>query len=153
MKSANKLLLSPGMAQIYYGDEIARPLIIEGAQGDVNLRGIMPWDEQVNQELLEHWQKIGQFRNQHPSIGAGEHKMISQNPYVFVRSYVKGNKQDRVIVGLDLPKKTFNLPIAEFYNDGDILYDFYGKEYYTVKDGSITIKTDNGIVLFSVFEK
>lgn len=152
-ESANKLLLSPGMAQIYYGDEIARPLIIEGAQGDVNLRGIMLWDTQDNQELLEHWQKIGQFRNQHPSVGAGEHKMISQNPYVFARSYVKGNKQDRVIVGLDLPKQTFILPIGEFYNDGDILYDFYGKEYYTVKDGSITIKTDNGIVLFSAFEK
>ena len=37
-ESATKLLLSPGAAQIYYGDETARELIVPGAKGDATLR-------------------------------------------------------------------------------------------------------------------
>jgi len=36
--SATKLLLVPGIAQIYYGDKTARPLIKDGTQGDASLR-------------------------------------------------------------------------------------------------------------------
>ena len=73
-ETATKLLLSPGAAQIYYGDETARPLIIEGANGDANLRSFMNWDDLAApsyQTLLGHWQKLGQFRKNHLSIGAG----------------------------------------------------------------------------------
>jgi len=72
MESATKLLLTPGMTQLYYGDEIARPLVVEGAIGDANLRSVMDWD-QVNQEILTHWQKLGKFRNNHVAVGAGDH--------------------------------------------------------------------------------
>jgi alpha-amylase len=41
--AADRLLLAPGGAQIYYGDELARPLIIPGATGDANLRSFMNW--------------------------------------------------------------------------------------------------------------
>ena len=36
--AGTRLLLAPGGAQIYYGDELARPLHVAGAQGDANLR-------------------------------------------------------------------------------------------------------------------
>lgn len=146
-ESATKLLLSPGQAQIYYGDEIARPLIIDGAEGDVNLRSIMDWEDNSQEALLHHWQKLGQFRQNHPSIGAGEHRMINQEPYAFVRSYVKGNQHDRVIVALDVPKKAFNLKVDEFYEDGDVLRDAYSYKYYSVKNGMINILSDKDIVL------
>ena len=38
LESAEALLLAPGGAQIYYGDEIARSLVIPGTKGDANLR-------------------------------------------------------------------------------------------------------------------
>ncbi len=68
MEAATKLLLSPGGAQIYYGDETSRPLITEGANGDANLRSFMNWDELEQnvergghsiQGILAHWQKTG----------------------------------------------------------------------------------------------
>ena len=41
LETATKLLLSPGASQVYYGDELARLLIIEGTVGDANLRSMM----------------------------------------------------------------------------------------------------------------
>jgi alpha-amylase len=43
-EAANRLLLSPGGAQIYYGDESNRSLEIEGTVGDATLRSVMNWD-------------------------------------------------------------------------------------------------------------
>lgn len=144
-ESATKLLLSPGQAQIYYGDETGRPLIIEGAEGDVNLRSEMNWGE--NPELLAHWQKLGQFRNRHPSIGAGEHHMIAEQPYFFARTYNKNDHSDKVVVGLDLPETSVTIDLSKIFNDGDQLYDAYGQQFYQVENGQVTITTDQKIVL------
>ncbi|MEP8023988.1 alpha-amylase, partial [Vibrio parahaemolyticus] len=47
------------------------------------------------QALLKHWQTLGQFRQAHPAIGAGQHRVIEQEgAYVFSRSL--GN--DKVVV-------------------------------------------------------
>jgi len=146
-ESATKLLLSPGMAQIYYGDEIARPLKIKGANGDANLRGLMNWDTKEQNSLFEHWQKLGQFRHRHPAIGAGTHVTLSQEPYLFMRTYIKGSFHDRVIVGLDLPKESVVLHIGEYFSDGEVLVDRYSNEYYHVLNGNVKIKTKAGIVL------
>jgi len=152
-EAATKLLLCPGQAQIYYGDEIARPLIIEGAQGDVHLRSIMDWEDKSHEALLKHWQKLGQFRKNHPAIGAGEHTMISEAPYAFVRNYVKGSIKDRVLVGLDLPKEAFDLKVSEFFEDGDLLLDSYTHDYYMVSEGHIHVDTQVGIVLLAKVER
>ena len=50
---ATRLLLSPGTSQIYYGDETARDLTIEGTVGDATLRSFMNWEEiPQKQDLL-----------------------------------------------------------------------------------------------------
>ncbi|HCO84875.1 MAG TPA: alpha-amlyase, partial [Arenibacter sp.] len=104
--AANVLLLTPGASQIYYGDESARNLTIEGAQGDATLRSFMNWGEldsiPLNQKILGYWQKLGQFRNEHPAIGAGKHQRLSKSPYVFGRTYLNGEFKDKVVVGLKL---------------------------------------------------
>ena len=43
--AGTRLLLAPGGAQIYYGDELARPLRVAGAEGDANLRSFMNWGD------------------------------------------------------------------------------------------------------------
>ena len=144
-ESATKLLLCPGQTQIYYGDETARPLIIDGAFGDVNLRGMMNWGE--NPELLAHWQKLGQFRKRHPAVGAGLHQMLSESPYFFSRTYDKNNFSDKVIVGLDLPKEAVSVAVNDLFDDGTRLIDAYGQKEYVVQNGTIVLETLNGIVL------
>lgn len=151
IETATKLLLSPGISQVYYGDESARSLIIEGTEGDATLRSNMNW-EQINsdkktQEILNHWQKLGQFRRDHPAIGVGIHHMISKTPYVFSRTLKTDNFFDKVIVGLDLPIGSKQINISLIFKDGDVLIDKYSEKEVTVKNGSANLNTPFDIVL------
>ncbi len=88
--AGTRLLLAPGGAQIYYGDELARPLRVAGAEGDANLRSFMNWTDLerggTTAEVLEHWRKLGTFRRAHPAVGAGEHRRLQAAPYIFSRT-------------------------------------------------------------------
>lgn len=156
LEIANKLLLCPGSSQIYYGDESSRTLIVEGAEGDATLRSFMNWDEIAKgrqrgnhtvKEVLYHWQKLGQFRNNHPAIGAGDHEMISSAPYAFKRIYQKGNYLDKVVIGLDVPKGEKTLSVIGVFENGTELTDAYTGKKATVKDGKVTLNTTASVVL------
>ncbi|WP_242203141.1 alpha-amylase family glycosyl hydrolase [Aestuariivivens insulae] len=150
-ETATKLLLTPGTAQIYYGDESARALIVEGTQGDATLRSFMNWEAIKNnsrtQDILRHWQKLGQFRKNHPAVGAGKHQMITQKPYVFYRSYQSNNYKDVVVIGLDLPNGEKVLDVSKVFEDGDQLQDAYSGKTIQVKKGKVVINTPFNIVL------
>ncbi|MDH7446510.1 alpha-amylase family glycosyl hydrolase [Aquimarina sp. 2201CG14-23] len=149
-ESATKLLLTPGISQVYYGDETARSLIIEGTEGDATLRSNMNWDDIEKEEtaaLLEHWQKLGVFRKNHPAIGAGKHKMISETPYIFSRTYSKDTFVDQVVIGLNLRKGTKTIKVNSIFKDGTKLTDAYSGTETIVSDGSVTIKSEHEIVL------
>jgi alpha-amylase len=151
IESGTKLLLSPGVAQIYYGDESARPLVIEGTQGDATLRSFMNWDAIKNnpdsKKTLEHWRKLGKFRKNHPAIGAGVHQEISASPYTFSRTYFKETYNDKVFIGLDLPIGKKVLEVSTVFEDGTQLRDAYSGKSVEVSRGKIKIKTDFDIVL------
>ena len=94
---ANSFMLLPGGVQIYYGDESGRGLMKGEGVFDQTLRSDMNWSELASgekAELVKHWQKLGQFRQQHPAIAGGSHKKLSDAPYAFVRE--KG--KDKVMV-------------------------------------------------------
>lgn len=150
-ESATKLLLCPGTSQVYYGDESARSLTIEGASGDASLRSNMNWSEIENRlqtkEILTHWQKLGKFRNNHLAVGAGIHKMISAAPYVFQRTYSNGDFKDAVVVGLDLNEGEKQLNVGNVFVEGAILIDAYSNTEVTVKNGMVTLNTPFSIVL------
>lgn len=150
-EAGTKLLLSPGLSQVYYGDESARSLIVDGTQGDATLRSFMNWDaiksNPETQKTLLHWQKLGQFRKNHPSIGAGIHKQISAQPYTFSRTFATENYVDGVVVGLDLAIGMKELTVGPVFADGTLLKDTYsGKETVVVK-GKVTIDSEFDIVL------
>lgn len=146
-ENATKLILAPGISQIYYGDETARPLSINGAEGDANLRSNMNWSDiatkNSTKELLVHWQKLGKFRKNHPAVGAGIHKMISSSPYWFSRVY--GN--DKVIVGLDLPQGSKEIHVNGIFSEGQKIRDAYSGATMKVNGGKISLESAFPVVL------
>lgn len=158
-ESANKLLLAPGAAQIYYGDETARLLRIEGAVGDATLRSFMNWDElAANTErgaariadIRAHWARLGQFRAAHPAVGAGVHQMLSHTPYTFKRTWSKDGMSDRVVVALDLPaKEAVAITVAGVFNDGQTVRDWYTGKQAVVKDGKVKFDTPAPVALIA----
>lgn len=151
IESATKLLLSPGVCQIYYGDETGRSLEIPGTEGDATLRSFMNWDElkksNEKQKALEHWQKLGQFRKKHPAIGAGVHRQISAAPYIFSRGYIKDDYLDRVIIGLDLTVGRKIITVSSVFKDGTKLRDAYSGKEVTVDKGRVVFDSEFAYVL------
>jgi len=154
IESGTKLLLSPGIAQVYYGDESGRSLVVEGTQGDATLRSFMNWnDVQSNpetQKILIHWQKLGQFRKNHPAIGAGIHQQISAQPYTFSRTFAKDGFVDKVVVGLDLPSGAKELSTGSIFSDGNVVRDAYSGKEAVVTNGKVTINSEFGFVLLEL---
>ena len=146
-KTATMLMLTPGASQVYYGDETARDLTIEGAVGDATLRSFMNWDATQNsttQKILSHWQKLGQFRVNHMAVGAGKHQLISkENGVVFSRV----RKDDKIIAGINLPKGEKSLEVSSIFKNGEQLKDCYSNQVVEVKDGKVSINSDFDIVL------
>lgn len=150
-ETATKLLLAPGTSQTYYGDESARSLVIEGTVGDATLRSFMNWDQLATdhyaQSVLIHWQKLGQFRKNHPAVGAGVHQMITQEPYVFHRRYNIEDYEDLVVVGLDLAEGLKVIAVDSVFEDGTTLRDVYSNQDVQVENGEVQIDSKFGIVL------
>lgn len=150
-ETATKLLLSPGTSQVYYGDETARSLVIPGTQGDATLRSFMNWEEinsgESTKKVLSHWQKLGQFRAAHLSVGAGDHKLITAAPYYFSRIYKDENLTDAVVIGLDVPAGRKVVPVSSVFKDGEKIQDAYSGISAEVKDGKVVIDSENTIVL------
>lgn len=150
-EAGTKLLLSPGISQVYYGDETARSLTIAGAEGDATLRSNMNWNDVQNKvetkELLQHYQKLGKFRADHPAVGAGIHQMISSSPYWFSRIYTKDDFSDKVLVGLDLPNGTKTVSVKGIFNEKDQVRDAYSGTSMVVKNGAVSFESPFHIVL------
>ena len=150
-ESGTKLLLAPGISQVYYGDESARSLDIEGALGDATLRSFMNWDDIANntttKEVLSHWQKLGKFRKKHPAVGGGIHNQISASPYVFSRKFTKGKYSDKVVVGLDLEKGQKTISVGTIFPNGSKVKDAYSGKTATVVKGKVKLNTDFDILL------
>ncbi|WP_026708240.1 alpha-amylase family glycosyl hydrolase [Flavobacterium frigidarium] len=150
-ETATKLLLSPGLAQVFYGDESARSLVVEGTEGDATLRSFMNWEDiksdKATQEALLHWQKLGQFRKNHPSIGAGVHQEITAQPYTFSRTFYNDKYTDQVVVGLNLPIGKKELSVGSIFANGITLIDAYSGKLVTVTDGKVSLDTPFDIAL------
>lgn len=152
MEAATKLMLCPGAVQIYYGDESSRSLVIPGTVGDATLRSFMNWEEMEQDttrggyrisEVLDHWQKLGRFRGNHPAVGAGRHEMISESPFIFKRTL----GQDGVVVGLDLVPGEHTIDVSGIFEDGTELADYYSGLDVTVTNGKVVLDTPFEIIL------
>jgi alpha-amylase len=94
-----------------------------------------------------HWQKLGKFRKNHPSIGAGVHKMVSEKPYLFSRKFSNGIYSDEVLISLDLKKGMKSIEVSSVFTNGEILRDAYSKKEVKVENGRVELNTSFEIVL------
>ena len=159
IEAGSKLLLCPGASQVYYGDESSRELDIPGTEGDATLRSRMNWEEIESNvvrngvpvaEVLLHYQKLGQFRRDHPSVGAGLHQMISESPYIFSRVYDTDEYSDRVVAGLELKPGKKQIDLKGLFEDGAVLRDYYSGQKVTVKGDRVTVDSPYTMVLLGL---
>lgn len=156
-QAANKLLLSPGAAQIYYGDESSRLLDDSRATGDARLRSPMNWQALAAnlkvqayplQTVLAHWQRLGQFRHRHPAIGAGAHQQLTARPYTFSRRLQQGSGTDQVVIALDVqPDEPVRISVAGVFADGSRLLDRYSGQHLLVNQGAVQLARPGMAVL------
>ena len=146
-RTGTLLLLAPGASQVYYGDESARSLVIEGTEGDATLRSFMNWEELENDKqksVLSHWQKLGQFRARHTSVGAGIHNEISNSEgFVFSRIL----DEDKVVVGIDLKGNSKSINVEGVFENGTKIRDAYSGTESFVQNGKLNITSEFEIVL------
>lgn len=151
--AGTRLLLAPGGAQIYYGDELARPLRVAGAEGDANLRSTMNWEDLERDGrtalILAHWRKLGRFRQDHPAVGAGDYRLLQAKPYIFSRTLETGDRGDRVLIAMDQGEGVKAIPVFGVFPDGTILVDGYSGAVGTVQRGTLSLTTGSGLVLLS----
>lgn len=130
---ATTLLLAPGIAQIFYGDETGRPL--SDAQYNVDsaqaFRSDMNWDS-IDTDLLHHIQKLANIRKSHPSIGYG--KQVTLDSHTCLRY----TDTDTILIRLNFTAGK-PLEVSPYFKDGDELTELYSGQKATVKDGKITL--------------
>ena len=169
-EAATKLLLSPGLSQIYYGQEISRPLqhdLYPGQEfNDANLRSTMNWEDLSRKEtraLFLHYSKLGQFRVKNPAVGAGSQTLLQKSPLVVERSYtaphaINAAENNTVIIALHLPTGLKKVPVGDQFAPKTILQDFYSGLTTKVQEDQslkkfIEIDTPHNLVLLSTPKK
>lgn len=153
-RSANAgtaLLLCPGAVQIYYGDETGRTATNSGTtfvNDEQGSRSEMNWNC-IDTNIQSNWQKVGQFRRNHASVGAGQHNQLSTSPYTFSRTYRLGqDDEDKVVVSLPGSAGTYDVSVGNIFADGESVTDAYTGEAYTVSGGKVSVTCDsNGVIL------
>lgn len=150
-ENAVKLMLAPGAAQIYYGDELDRRLVAEGATGDARLRTLMNWealDTAQGQAALDHWRRLSRFRAAHPAIGVGRHVELSRSPYVFTRSLDSDAGSDAVVVAYAPDAPFRQTPAGGLFADGSAVRDAYSGDHCQVSEAQIACERARGLALF-----
>ena len=152
--NAAAFLLLPGGVQIFYGDETNRPLYpgvaFDGYGGSGHaLRSDMNWND-MDKTLLAQWQKVGQFRNKHVSIGAGANvKLSATSGVAFGRTYDKNGVTDQAAAVIGCNKNSsVTVDVSTLWEDGSYVINTYDNSSSVVTDGKVTFNSGvNGTIL------
>lgn len=152
--NAAAFLLLPGGVQIFYGDETNRPLYpgvaFDGYGGSGHaLRSDMNWND-MDKTLLAQWQKVGQFRNKHVSIGAGSNvKLSATSGVAFGRTYDKNGVTDQAAAVIGCNKNSsVTVDVSTLWEDGSYVINTYDNSSSVVTDGKVTFNSGvNGTIL------
>lgn len=143
-------LMLPGAVQMFYGDETDRKVDdTASSNGDHDLRSDMNWDD-MNEDTLAHWQKVGTFRNNHIAVGAGANaSLTSDDGVAFSRIYNSNDIYDKIAACIGSTSNTdVTIDVSSLWEDGQILVNAYNYTTATVTDGTVTFNSGkNGTIL------
>lgn len=147
------LLLLPGGVQIYYGDETNRSRV-DCTIHDHTVRSFMNWNG-MDKNVLAHWQKVGQFRNNHVAVGAGSHANLSASSgTAFARTYNKNGVTDKVacVVGAN-NNSNITITLNNTFANGTVVKNAYDGKTATVENGKVTFNSGaHGTILVEIAE-
>lgn len=144
MAAGTSLLLAPGAVQIFYGDEVARKRTVQYASDKSHgYRSSMQWQQQ-DKAVLAHWQKLGQFRQHHLAVGAGQQQTIAAN--TFVRTFNSDTTNDWVLIKITDEKQT-KVNVSKWAENGETLRNAYTGEVQKVIQGTVSFKVENKLLL------
>lgn len=155
-------LTAKGQPIIYYGEEIGMSGIAEGDMDQGHFsenREDFDWDLVEDHHLIEHYQKLLKARKAHSKVfakGSREHIHGTDDEgfSVFTRTH-----QDNVVyVAINTTDDIIETTINVNAEAGDVLYDDYGEEYYTVSDEqtldvSIPSYVDGGTMILAATDE
>lgn len=126
------LLLSPGVAQVFYGDETGRKLTEPrlNVDGDQAFRSDMDWND-INKEQLAHFRKLGKIRRANPVIGTGRQRTIDTH------TCVRYDGSDKILLRL-MPNEWQAIDVAGEFADGTKVMELYTEQTAVVKDGKVS---------------
>ncbi|MBR3971573.1 MAG: starch-binding protein [Ruminococcus sp.] len=140
-------LLLPGGVQIFYGDEASRGTV-ECSIPDHRPRSYMNWTELNNassnaSKVLDHWQKVGTFRNNHVAVGAGSHTTLSATSgTAFARNYNKNGVTDKVACVIAANNNTnVTITLNNTFANGTTVKNAYDGKTATVQNGTVTFNS------------
>ena len=119
-------VLMPGLVQIYYGDETARPFGDTGSDENQGTRSDFNWSASTG-ATAKHWGKVGTFRKFNPAVGAGTGSATK-------RSYSGSAGESKVAIGIS----GTSVDVSGLFSDGTTVYNWYDGSSATVSGGKVT---------------
>lgn len=144
---ATSFLLTPGIAQIFYGDETNRQLSDARFNVDSNqaFRSDMNWCD-INQSQLLHFQRLGQIRRNNTVIATGRQYTIDNH------TCVRYNDTDSIIICLS-PNPWQPININGVFRDGTKVIELYSEQTAYVENGKISFpQYQNKIAILKAVE-
>jgi len=129
---ATTFLLSPGVAQIFYGDETGRKLSDArfNVDSDQAFRSDMNWND-IDTTLLAHYKKLGTIRKAHPVIGSGRQMTIDTH------TCIRYDDNEQLIINVSANDGA-GIKVSPYFAEGSELIELYSGQTGTVKNGYIT---------------
>ena len=129
---ATTLLLSPGIAQIFYGDESGRKLSDAQYNVDSNqaFRSDMNWND-MDTTLMNHFKRLGEIRRNHPAIASGRQTTIDSH------TCIRRKEADTVLIKT-MPIDGAPINVSDIFTDGETVTELYTGQTAPVTNGAVT---------------
>jgi alpha-amylase len=142
---ATTFLLSPGIAQIFYGDETLRPLSDAkyNVDSDQAFRSDMNWDS-INETVLQHYQKLGKIRKANPVIGTGKQRIIDTH------TCVRYNNKDTLVIRV-AANSGESINLGNAFPEGSTVTELYTGQTAIVTNGKAAFPTlQNNVAIIAL---
>lgn len=128
---ATTLLLSPGVAQIFYGDETGRKLSEASlnVDSDQAFRSDMNWND-IDEDLLAHFRRLGVIRRANPVIGTGRQRTLDTH------TVLRYNGTDSILIRLR-PEDGDGIGVYGIFPEGAEIEELYTGQVSAVSGGKL----------------